>query len=99
MTLTKEDLQAIRMLLDPITADLAAMKSEQKSIKEDLQVVRDSQLKVEHEQYPRIQAALDGLLCREEREDSLDERITFLEGKDEDHGKRLFALEHGVKAG
>ena len=87
MSLTKEDLQAIRELMRE------EIKAEVEPIKEQLQVVRDSQLLVEYEKFPEIQAALDGLKSGQERDDFLDSRVTFLEAKAEDADKRLFALE------
>jgi len=95
----QEILQQILTELKDLKAGQSQTNQRLAALEESQEVIKASQLKVELEQYPRIQAALEGFMCSLERDDSLDERITFLEGKDEDYDKRLFALEHGVKAG
>ena len=88
MALTKEDLQAIGALVD----------SKLKPIREEMQVIRTSQLKVELEQYPRIGAALDGVVGGIEKNAEQDKRIFVLENKVEHHDNRIIALEYAAKA-
>ena len=83
MALTKEDLQAIQALLEPI--------------KEELKVVHTSQLKVELEQYPRIAAALDGFAVSTQKNVEQDRRISALEKTQDNHDTRIWALEQVVK--
>ena len=86
MALTREDLQAIGALLEPINNRLDALE-------ETIEVVKRSQLNVELIELPRIAAALDGYDASKDRDEQLGERITFLEKKAEIHDARLFSLE------
>jgi len=98
----KETLQAISDMMDsklslalePIRTDIAALKQGQAELKESLQLVRISQLKVELEQYPRIAAALDGVVAGIEKNEAQDDRILTLENKTENHNNRIVALEY-----
>jgi len=89
-------LDGIDTRLDGIDTRLDGIDLRLDELEEAVHVVRDSQLLIEHEQYPRIQAALDGLACSEDRDHLLDERVTFLESKDLEHDKRLLVLERAA---
>ena len=102
MALTKEDLQAIRGLmqeeLEPIKARLGALEDGQHQLDERLEVVRQSQLNVELTELPRIAAALDGVVAAAEKNKAQDERISIVEGKLDYHGYRISSLELAFKA-
>ena len=91
MALTKEDLQAIQALLEPINNRLDTLE-------EKVDVVRQSQLNVELTELPRIAAALDGVIVAAEKNKAQDERISFVEGKLDYHGDRISSLELALKA-
>ena len=87
MALTHEDLQAIGALMD----------SKLEPIREEMQSIRNSQLKVELEQYPRITAALDGVVGGIEKDKEQDERIVALERKADNYDTRIYAIEASMK--
>ena len=105
MALTKEDLLAIQALLEPINkrlesletsvsgieTDIAGLKTRQESVDEKL-------LRIELEQFPRINAALDGVASSLERIERQGNRISALEDKTEDHDQRIFILEQVAQA-
>jgi len=62
-------------------------------VEESLESVRLSQMKVELEQFPRISAALESTKGTQQKFNKLDR----LENTVEDHGTRIFALEHAAK--
>ena len=98
MALTKEDLQAIQALLEAERDNTRRMIQEETNpLAEGLQQVRASQLKVELEQYPRIAAALDGVLAGIEKNQSQDERIAYLERKTDNHDARIYNMETQIK--
>lgn len=79
MSLTKEDLQAIRALMQeenaPIKADIRAISSRLDSVEDTLQTVKNSQIRVELEQFPRIAAALDGHKLNSEKLDAIQKNL------------------------
>ena len=78
---------------EKILAMLELIQQEQKEMREQLETVRASQLKVELEQYPRISAALDGFSYNRDKNEQLGERVTDLENKADRHDIRIGALE------
>ncbi|MCL1829344.1 MAG: hypothetical protein FWG32_07610, partial [Oscillospiraceae bacterium] len=99
MALAKEDLQAIRDLMrEEIRAETVPINKRLNDVEESQRVIRDSQLRVELEQFPKINAALDGAAGNYDKNVEQDRRISSLEGKTEDHDKMIFALERAVKA-
>lgn len=97
MALAKEDLQAIQALLEPIQAGQEKLSTRLDRLEESLQIVRNSQMKVELEQYPRIAAALDGVVGAAQRDEAQDKRIEYLEKKTDIHDTRLYSLETQIK--
>lgn len=101
MALTKEDLQAIGALMEVerehtrrmIQEETAPLVARLDSVEEKLETVRNSQMKVELEQFPRIAAALEGVSGVNEKFHRLDK----LEDKQEDHGNRILALEYALE--
>ena len=61
---------------------------------EILQSVHESQLRVELEWYPKIEAALEGAAISVNKNAEQDERLSALENITEDNSNRIFALEH-----
>lgn len=113
MALSKEDLQAIQALLelklDPINTRLGSsveqinirlgsLEEKFESFEEEQAIIRHSQLKVELEQFPRIAAALDGVVSGIDKNTEQDRRISILENKVENHDNRIISLEYMAKA-
>ena len=102
MALTKEDLQAIRELMReenaPIKADIAGLKANVTELEEGMQTVKTALVRIEIEQFPRITAALDGIVGGIEKNVEQDRRISFLENKVENYGNRIKTLEYIAKA-
>ena len=91
-----ETLNLILSKLESLETGQKAMQAGQEKlsarldhVEESLERVKISQMRVELEQYPRIDAALDGVAGMQEKFDKLDN----LEAKQENHGNRIFALE------
>lgn len=98
MALTKEDLQAIQALMEAEREHTRQMIQEETApLAESLQIVRNSQMKVELEQYPRIAAALDGVVGGIQKGEEQDKRIEYLEKKTDIHDTRLYSLETSIK--
>ena len=98
MALAKEDLQAIRDLMrEEIRAETVPINKRLNDVEESQRVIRDSQLRVELEQFPRISAALDGVAGNNDKNMEQDRRISSLESRSEEHDKMIFALERAVK--
>jgi len=82
MALTTEDLQAIKGLLANTATkdDISSINSRLDALEQSHEVMKNSILRMELEQYPRIQAALDGVLSAlETTAKKHDVRITKLE--------------------
>lgn len=67
------------------------------ALEEGQQVIRDSQLKVELEQFPRIAAALDGFANSEKKNEEQDQRISAIARDVDKHDTRIWTLEQRVK--
>ena len=112
MTLTKDDLQAIQGLLEPINRRLDNMESRldnmesrldrleknQIEIRNSQEAIRNSQTKVENIQFPRITAALDGVVSGFQRNTEQDAQIFVLQKSVENHENRIVTLEYAAKA-
>ena len=74
------------------------VQKELQDIRESQKSIRQSQLKVEAEELPRIAAALDGYKLNYEKNQKHDERITLLEHKVDNYSTRVSAVELALKA-
>ncbi|MDR2712796.1 MAG: hypothetical protein LBB91_06760, partial [Clostridiales bacterium] len=81
-----------------IKANIAKLELKVTSLEESVQTIRDSQLIVENIWFPKINAALDGILGEIEKNKEQDRRISVLENKVENHGVRIISLEYAAKA-
>ena len=75
--------------LESVEDILAGVIDEQK-------IIRESQLRVELEQFPRITAALDGNKSNEDKNKEQDKRLAGIESVVDEHSIRIFALEQAV---
>jgi len=82
--------------IDSMQSDIGSLKSDVSSLQDGLQQVRTSQLKVELEQYPRINAAIDGVLGNIQKDEELNARVSYLEKKTDIHDTRLYSLESKI---
>lgn len=73
------------------------LERELTSLKDTVQTVKNSQLKVELEQFPKIAAAIDGAVGGTEKNKEQDSRISILESKSENQGNRILDLEYAFK--
>lgn len=76
-----------------VQEEIAPINTRLDKLEEEQRVIRDSQLKVELELYPRISAALDGFSYNRDRHDSLSERVAALEDTADRHDTRIGILE------
>ena len=86
MALTKDDLQAIGALLEPINARLD-------DIEEKLEVVRVSQLNIENKYLPKIQVSLDAYVQSQDQYRRIEGYMEITDDKLDDHEARLTLLE------
>ena len=100
MALTKDDLNEIKKLLDPIDnrvysheARMDRLEARMDRLEEMLQSVHDSQLRMELEWQPRINLALEAIANLLEHDKEQDRRISRLEHTAENHEPRIMALE------
>ena len=105
MALTKDDLQAIGTLLEPIKDRLDSveaqqdrMEARQDRMEESLEVVKKSQFNVETVMFPKLMAAVAGITAGIEKNEDQDTRILEVEEKVENHGLRIAALEYAGRA-
>ena len=77
--------------LDKVDSRLDKMDARFDEMDERLLAIRASQIRVESEWYPKINAALEGISVVGSHSD----KIAELETKTEDHDIRLYALERG----
>lgn len=102
MALTREDLQAIRALMqeemEPIKTDISGVKSDLSEVKADLADIKQRVVKIEITQentvIPKIQLSYEGISEINDRLGKLDK----IEAKQEEHDDRIWALEQVVKA-
>ena len=108
MALTKEDLQAIGALLEPIQSDIKEVKQRVDDVAQRVddvaqrvddiehshKAIRADIATLNHEIIPKVNAMYDGITGINEKFDRLDR----LEEKVERHGDRILALEYVIKA-
>ena len=98
VTRLETDVAELKENVSGLDAKVTNLETKVDGLEKDLQQVRDSQLRVELEQYPRIAAALEGVVSMIEKNKAQDERITVLERKTDNHGDRILAIEYALKA-
>jgi len=88
----KTEVASVKTEVASVKTEVASVKTEVASVKTEVASVKNSVLKFEHEQFPRIQAALDGVVSAIERDKQMDERLRGVEARVEIHGIEIFAL-------
>jgi len=81
-----------------ITDNLKVFSDRLDSFEERIDTVNRSQINVENDLTPKIKAAFDGFSNAREKNDEQDKRLTVLEGKAENYGDRILAIEYALKA-
>ena len=92
-TAMQGDIAGLKSDVSGLKEGQAVMQGDIAKLQDDVERVRASQLKVELEQYPRISAALDGVLAGIQKNEAQDERIAYVEKKVDFHDTRLYSLE------
>ena len=72
------------------------LEADMRDVKDSLEAVKASALRTELVEYPRIQAALDGIVAATEKIESHDNRINVLENKVEKHGFEIVRLKSAI---
>ena len=89
MSLTKEDLQAIQSLLNPINKRLDTIQDDVSSLKDDVSSLKKDMAKHNHFTEPLLKAVkggIDGVLEHNQQLDKIDSKV-------DDHDHRIWALE------
>lgn len=71
----KEILEAMHSMLEPINNRLDKLEQGQAGLSDTLQAVKNSQMRVELEQFPKIAAALDGHTLNSEKLDAIQKNL------------------------
>ena len=91
-------LDIIESRLDKADARMDKADARMDRMEEKLQSVHDSQVRVELEWIPKINASADAIMNLIEKDKEQDKRISALESTTDDHGFRIMALEKVAKA-
>ena len=97
--------------LEPISKRLNSLEENQQTMQNSIQKLEENQLKLEEnqqtmqnsllrielEQYPRIAAALDGVIAGIDRNKEQDSRILALEQKVDNCDTRIYLVESAIK--
>ena len=91
------DMKTMQGDMKTVQGDMKTMQSDMKTMREKMEALRISQLRVENEWFPRINAALEGVIGNTEKLMGHGRRISSLEDKSDNHSVRISMLEDSAR--
>ena len=93
----EENQQTMQNSIQKLEENQLKLEKNQLKLEENQQTMQNSLLRIELEQYPRIAAALDGVIAGIDRNKEQDSRILALEQKVDNCDTRLYLVESAIK--
>jgi len=87
----------LRTHVSALKGDLNSLKMQYYSLSGDVESVKLSVLNIEHDYLPGIQAALDGVVAAQQKDEEMDQRLRGAEARIEIQGIKQFALKEKLE--